>query len=220
MKTNNKVFISAPIAVDWSTVIEFSHTIISGGGVPVFWNRKENYDQEAFNDSHSVVFILPKNKFQAMQDELPIGLKSELSRAYKMQKVIYIGYITTSGNYNIYAACTDGKEIKGLQGTAQRFSNWMTLNKSESDYELSKKLKKASDKIAINSAYGAYAGKVFVPNPCDEIELPTAKQIYGSTIPKIPLSERYSKGAIGTNGKSGVIGEDGYDYDIRLLLML
>lgn len=161
----NKVFISAPIAVGWSTVDEFRCVLENGGLVDVrVWDRGTRYDQSDFDSSDAVVFILPKNKFSATQDELPIGLKSELSRAFAMGKEVFIGYVTSEGRHKIYSADTNGKWIKGNTGSAGSIFNALSA-------------KKAWDKIATNSAYGAMS------NPCGEIKLPKAQKVVAKTIP-------------------------------------
>jgi len=167
----NKVFISAPISLAWSTVTEFALTVRRAGGEPVWWDRNTRYIQSDFDKADSVLFLLPGNKFESSQYGLPIGLKSELSRAFALNKNIYLGYITSNGNHSIYRADTDGYSIAGLSGTTGCLKQSLeSIN--------------AAEKIAANSRYGA-----FVDNPCAEIELPKAQRVYAKTIPSWHFEE-------------------------------
>lgn len=114
----SKVFISAPISIDWSTVQCFEKEIRRKDLKVAYWERNTQYVDSDLDSSDAVVFLLPKNRFEASYQELPIGLKSELSRAYALGKKIYVGYTTSGGNYNIYNASTDGKWIKAQIGSA------------------------------------------------------------------------------------------------------
>jgi len=162
MKANKIAFISAPISVNWSTVQQFRCRLFEIYKDAHVWKRDSRYDQSAFDKSDVVVFILPKNKFKAEHNELPIGLQRELSRAYAMNKEIHIGYITASGEYKFYETTTNGKYIHGVAGTA---NTW--------------------EKMAANSTYGAYADTAFkfYSNPCAEVALPKAQKVYAKTVP-------------------------------------
>ena len=122
----SKVYISVPISVDWNTVTSFYRKLVNGGFEVSVWDRKSKYDQREFDNSEAVVFLLPNNKFKAMVGELPIGVMSELSRAYAQCKKIYIGYETPAGEFNIYDSDTDGRSIRALKGTA---NNLLELKK-------------------------------------------------------------------------------------------
>jgi hypothetical protein len=162
----NNVFISAPISVDWSTVQRFESELKQRGKIKVrYWERWSQYNQNDLDSSDAVVFILPNNKFKATYNELPIGLKSEVARAYALNKRIYIGYETSTGSFNIYNANTDGKYIDGISGTANDIYGELQALRS-------------ANKIAVNSRYGSMHY-----NPCSEIELPKAQRVYATTIP-------------------------------------
>jgi hypothetical protein len=152
----SKVFISAPISVDWSTVQRFEKEITKRNLKVSYWERWSKYSNSDLDSSDAVVFILPRNKFKATHNELPIGLKAELSRAYAASKKIYIGYETSTGSCNIYDTITDGKYIEGLTGTANDIYEDLDLLRS-------------AKKIATNSLYGVH---IHSSNPCAEIELP------------------------------------------------
>ena len=149
-----KVFISAPISVDWSTVMEFASIVKEAGGNPQYWIRDNPYNQREFDASNSVIFLLPGNAWEKSQHGLPKGLKSELSRAYASGKNIYIGYITSRGEHNIYCADSNGMDIKGIQGSSSAFEEQMAANRY-------------AERVMVNSTYGA--------NICSEIELPLPK---------------------------------------------
>lgn len=185
----NNIYISAPITVDWSTVVRYQQELISGSNrkfkVSV-WDRKSKYDQREFDSSDAVVFILPNNNFNASQDDLPIGLKNELSRAYAQDKEIFVAYRTNGGSYNIYDAETNGKWIKGVSGTA-------------SDIFGSTKVLQNSLDIFVGKVMNNSSCRPWSTNPCAEIELP--------------------KGPTGSNGRKGVSGVEGIEFDERLLLI-
>jgi len=219
----NKVFISAPIDLDWSIVTRFAQKLVDNNILAFAWDRNSIYDQSIFDECGSVIFILPGYTFGAAKDDLPWGQKRELFRAQSQSKKIYIGYS------EIYEANTNREDfINGISGTS---------NSIFTNIEKAVRSSLRLDKIAINSAYGAFyndnifiptrsdeygeldhnprcshADKVFVPNPCDEVLLPTAKKPYTKTIPN---PDYIPSGSPDTNCKSGVMGDD-----IRLLLML
>lgn len=216
----NKIFISAPLAMNWSTVLQYCRRLDGKNIKPVAWDRESKYDQDAFDECGSVIFILPKAQFSATVDELPTGMKRELARAYEQSKQIYIGYRSMDGEHRIYEAETDGKLY--ISGTGKVDSIFQKIqNRLEYD--------KAA-KVASNGMYGAFVmstgieyGELDHPGNSKKLSdslqlLPKAMKIYGSAI---PVFERYSKGAIGELGPigtPGVMGEDGYDE--RLLLGL
>lgn len=118
MKANrNKVFISAPFSLDWSTVMNFAQTVKNKGAGVYFWDRKSEYDQEKFDYCDTVIFLLPGNKCEAGFRELPVGLRAELRRAYVQSKNILIGYKADSGKYYFYDTETNGQYIKRIWGT-------------------------------------------------------------------------------------------------------
>jgi len=186
----SKIFISAPISIDWSTVQCFESEIKKRGFGVSYWERWSKYSNTDLDSSAAVVFILPKNQFECGHSELPIGLKTELSRAYAQGKKIYLGYVTSTGSYNIYDVNTNGKYIKGISGTANDIYGDLKSQDNASQFLEDRMAKK----IAQNSQYGAWVG-----NPCGEIELP--------------------KGPTGSVGSPGVAGVAGIEYDERLLLM-
>jgi hypothetical protein len=187
----NKIYISVPISTDWDIVRSYSRKLESQGYNVKVWNRSERYNQNEFDESDSVLFILPKNKFKADSNYLPIGLRSELARAYAQNKKIYVGYKTSNDEFNIYNTETNGMYINAISGTANKIFECNTNEVSQ------KTLDRLTDKIMVNSRYGI-AGNV--GNPCLEIELP--------------------KGPTGFSGRPGIAGVDGIEFDERLLLMI
>jgi hypothetical protein len=215
----NKVFISAPIDLDWSIVTRFAQKLVDNNILAFAWDRNSIYDQSIFDECASVIFLLPGNRFSAYKDHLPWGQKRELFRARSQSKKIYVGY------GQIYEADTNGEDfINGISGTSNSiFTNIGKVNAKEA-----LRMHKSGMNLVMNSMYGSfvndslygeldhnpcgsYADKVFVPNPCDEV-LFTTKKPYTKTIPN---PDYIPSGSPGTNGKSGVMGDD-----IRLLLML
>ena len=114
----NKVFISAPISMDWSTVLKYETVLKKKGFEVKYWDRYTKYDERPLDESDAVVFLLPNNSFKCSEYELPIGLRAELSRAYALDKPLFIGYIRSGdGQVSFYEADSNGKFIAGQAGT-------------------------------------------------------------------------------------------------------
>ena len=166
MKT---IFISAPISLKWDTVLSFGEAISKQSKVLVkvnAWDRKQKYIEEDLDKSDAVVFLLPNNDFRCVHSEMPLGLRVELARAYALNKPIFVGYLTTSGSYNIYDVETDGKLIKGVTGTAGNIYD--TILRPEPK-------KKVVDIDDLDDIDNTEEG-------CAEIKLPKAKRVYATTI--------------------------------------
>jgi hypothetical protein len=207
----DKVFFSAPISMDWGIVYNFMETLAAKNLTPVYWNRSAVYDESKFNECGTIVFLLPGNRTSGSNVNIPVGMRRELHEAWLQQKDIYIGEII-DGNYHFYEAHV---EFHGHSFSIR--TNGLTCNSIYNNIKrkLEKQHKKSArglEKIVTNSIYGGCGGI----NP-NALELPIACNIHASTI---PVPERYSKGVIGVSGAPGVMGEDGCDYDVRLLLAL
>jgi hypothetical protein len=126
---NKTVYISCPISVSESILDRFAKTVETTPKVSArYWTRGTRYDQKFFDTSNAYLFILPHNKFECENGELPIGLKRELVEAYESGKKIYVGYIAKDGGYNIYSAHTNGRSIRGIAGTTHDLYDWATSN--------------------------------------------------------------------------------------------
>lgn len=219
---SNRVFISAPSELDWSTVKRFGQKLVDNKIVAVSWYRNLKYDQGLFDECSSVIFLLPGNRFSLAKDDLPLVQRRELISARSQSKKIYVGYCGI-----IYEANTDGDYISGISGTP----NSIFTNIGKENAKEALRMNKSGMNVNMNSTYGSFVNDTLygeLDHPGNGMKFNQIdKPIYESTIPKsIPLSERYSKGSygnkgpIGTNGKPGVMGDDGYDYDVRLLFGL
>lgn len=111
-----KVFISAPISLDWSTVWSFGATAHKTCDV-FHWDRTSEYDQNLFDSCDTVIFLLPNNRFESRHIDLPTGLKSELRRAYEQSKNILLGYKNLFGEHQFFETETNGQYIKAIPGT-------------------------------------------------------------------------------------------------------
>jgi hypothetical protein len=184
MKANKKtIFISAPISLKWDTVCDFDEAISEESIVPVeikAWDRHTKYDQKDLDESDAVVFLLPKNDFRCAYGDMPIGLRTELARAYAMSKPIFVGYLTRSGEYNIYDAETNGKSIEGVAGTAG--SIYQRLLAPEPKKKTLESIEDPEPKKKILETLDDISGSLWTRNPCAEIELPKAKRVYASTV--------------------------------------
>ena len=162
----SKIYISAPMSVDWSTVHSVIKQIKSDTGItPKFWDRINSYNDNDLNDADHVVFILPNNKWKAERGKLSKGIARELELAVIQNKKIYIVYKPASGiSHKIYEAESDGYYIKGIASTVG----------------------KLVDRVAQeNQRPVIYDPHTFEPintNPCREIMLPKTKQVHITTI--------------------------------------
>lgn len=185
----NKVFISAPIAMEWSTVLSYKSKLDALGFDVKLWDRNfRNYRKEDFDSADTVVILLPNNKFNGSQRDLPIGVCKEISDAYAQSKSIFIGYTPNSGVPEFYRAGVElGTRgyftIRGEGGS----TNAIRILAANVDKQ------KAAKKIATNSVYGLTdymsgswgddSGEKYSSNPCAEIALPKAQRVYAKTIP-------------------------------------
>lgn len=127
-----KVYISAPLSLDWKTVDLFKRTIDNTFDVRVWDRNFNNFIESDFRLSDSVLFLLPNNGFQSSLSSLPIGVRKEAEKARDMKKKIYVGYITTAGDYNIYNASISSAHIEAISGTANSiFSNKKSYTPAE-----------------------------------------------------------------------------------------
>jgi hypothetical protein len=184
----NKVYISAPIAMEWSTVLSYKSKLDALGFDVKLWDRNfRNYRKEDFDSADTVVILLPNNKFNGSQRDLPIGVCKEISDAYAQSKSIFIGYTPNSGVPEFYRAGVElGTRgyftIRGEGGS----TNAIRILAANVDKQ------KSAKKIATNSVYGLTdymsgswgddSGEKYSSNPCAEIALPTAKKIHGITV--------------------------------------
>ena len=166
----SKIFISAPLALDWSTVTRFKSLLKKKGFEVKCWDRKHYYDESLLNESDAVVFLLPDNSFKCSESSLPIGLRAELSRAYALDKPLFVGYIRSSdGQAAIYEAEYNGKFIGGKPSTADslfnfediRFSLLQSINRGK---RLSMSAKDIFDLSEDLSKKGRISSKDPVPN--------------------------------------------------------
>ncbi len=174
MKASKKqVFISAPMSLDWDTVMKFKLKLLDSGAVVKHWDRHSKYSQCDLDESDAVLFLLPRNQFRCDVHDMPTGLKVEFANAYAQGKSLFIGYITATGSYNIYdTKFYDGK-FEGISGTANDI--YETLREHTSI---------ASDDTAF--LIEDWPGSIYdVKNPCAEIELPKAQRVYATTIPNL-----------------------------------
>lgn len=141
----SKVHICAPVSLSWSTVLSVKHLLEGSDLFKVsVWERNSTYSNSMIDEADAVVFILPGVKFNASGQQLPSGLRNELSRSYAQNKKVFIAYKSaTSGSFQIYSAHTDGVSIAGIQRTYRDIF-----------------------KIRPNVSYQS------TKNPCAEIELP------------------------------------------------
>jgi hypothetical protein len=121
---NKQIYISCPITVDEDVLDEFVELVDGIEGLTSYhWERGTIYSQRMFDTSDAYLFILPNNRFEANNTQLPIGLKKELEAAYKTGKKIFVGYQTKSGEKAIYSATTNGFHIGGIAGTTHEISS-------------------------------------------------------------------------------------------------
>lgn len=110
---------SVPLSLPWNKVQLFKRRFREDLFDVTLWNRND-YHPEYYRNSPSVVFLLPDFEWSYNIDELPIGVKRELREAIHDGKKIYLGYITSAGDYKIYKAVVDeyAETISGIKGSA------------------------------------------------------------------------------------------------------
>jgi len=154
-----KVYIAAPVALSWGTVSKFRNKLSSAHIDVKLWERDGRYEDSWLNNADAVIFLLPDLSWGTKYNDLPIGLKRELSRAYAMNKKIFIGYETQMKDLNFYETDvilgfnpgTSNDRISGIAGTTDSLKKYL---KSVVEFTRSD---------SMNWAYG---------NPCNEIKLP------------------------------------------------
>jgi hypothetical protein len=174
----NKIYISAPIVTDWSTVMRF-HDILKQKYTDVkVWDRGSRYFQKDFDDAGHVVFVLPNNKFKASFHELPVGVKKELHDAVTQNKKIYIAYTTKDFGNFIYDAKSDGRNIEGIGGTANKIFLKLpsdSVKKGIDAVEEMEKLLRGMASTDINISLVSNGTSIWSTNPCAEIALPNSQ---------------------------------------------
>lgn len=114
-----KVYMSVPLSLDWSTVQLFRRRFPEKEFEVNLWDRqRQNYNPRYFEDAEDVVFLLPNFTFNCPVSKLPTGVARELREAVEENKNIYVGYITATGDYNIYKGTILSGDITGVKGTA------------------------------------------------------------------------------------------------------
>lgn len=185
-----KVYIAAPADLSWGTVSKFRDKLSSAHIDVKLWERDGKYCDSWLNNADAVIFLLPKLSWGTEYNDLPIGLKRELSRAYAMNKKIFIGYETLSRNLNFYEADvilgTSNDSISGRSGTSSSLKNHL------------RSFLKISTEIVSEKKIHIY--DIETSNPCNEIpfpntdyipcNIPIAQKVYATTIPNPDYSER------------------------------
>jgi hypothetical protein len=114
---------SVPLSLPWNKVQLFKRRFREDLFDVTLWDRKE-YHPEYYRNAPSVVFLLPDFEWGYDIDVLPNGVKREIREAIHDGKKIYLGYITSAGDYKIYNAEVDEDEyaeyISGIKGTADK----------------------------------------------------------------------------------------------------
>ena len=168
-----KVYIAAPVALNWGTVSKFRNKLSSAHIDVKLWERDGRYEDSWLNTADAVIFLLPDLSWGTKYNDLPIGLKRELSRAYAMNKKIFIGYETQMKDFNFYETDivlgTSNDRISGIAGTTDSLKKYLksVIESTRSD--------------SMNWAYG---------NPCNEIELPVSQKVFAKTVKSPDLDNR------------------------------
>jgi hypothetical protein len=109
---------SVPLSLPWDKVQLFKRRFREDLFEVTLWDR-ETYRPEHYKNADSVLFLLPDFSFDDYIEDLPNGVRRELQDAILDEKKIYVGYITSSGDYKIYNSNVDEyrETISGIQGT-------------------------------------------------------------------------------------------------------
>ena len=168
-----KVYIAAPVALSWGTVSKFRNKLSSAHVDIKLWERDGRYCDSWLDNADAVIFLLPDLSWGTKHNDLPIGLKRELSRAYAQNKKIFIGYETQSGDLNFYEADvilgTSNDRISGVAGTTASLKNHLRS-------------------ILKDSEKKPWSYDIETINPC--LEIPIAEKVYAKTIPNPDYIDR------------------------------
>ena len=190
-----KVYIAAPVALSWGTVSKFRNKLSSAHIDVKLWERDGRYEDSWLNNADAVIFLLPDLSWGTKYNDLPIGLKRELSRAYAMNKKIFIGYETQMKDLNFYETDvrlgTSNDRISGIAGTTDSLKKYLkSINTIVELYENTFGKSRTVNDADFTKLWYDEMPKVNQSNPCLEIELPIAQKVFAKTIPNPDYTDR------------------------------
>lgn len=118
-----KAYVSCPMTVPMNILKDVINLSIDKKLKTSWWIRGSHYgssEEQAIEECDYFIIIPPGNKWENKISDLPNGTKSELRKAIRLCKNIYIAYTTASGYLGLYKADidTDEKVIMGIAGTS------------------------------------------------------------------------------------------------------
>lgn len=113
---SKSVYISAPVALDRSTVIQYYEQLSEVFRVKTYI-KGTVYDSNVVKNSDIFVLLTPHNSWTMNKNHLPSGCARELKEAIALDKPIYLGYRTKSGDVYIYETDIYGTTLTGVAGT-------------------------------------------------------------------------------------------------------
>lgn len=116
MRMSKSVYISAPVSLDRGTVVKFYEHISEVFRVNIY-KVGTVYDSNVVKNSDIFVLLTPHNSWTMNKNHLPSGCARELKEAIALDKPIYLGYQTKSGDVYIYETDIYGTTLNGLAGT-------------------------------------------------------------------------------------------------------
>ena len=113
---SKSVYISAPVSLDRGTVVKYYEQLSEVFRVNI-WKRGTTYDYSMVHNSDIFVLLTPHNSWTMNKNYLPSGCARELKEAIALDKPIYLGYQTQSGDVYIYETDIYGTTLTGVAGT-------------------------------------------------------------------------------------------------------
>lgn len=112
---DKSVYISAPVQLDWGTVLKYVAHIDNTFNVRV-WDRESKYNSNYLKESDIFLLLTIDNSWHVASKYLPCGCKRELDEAITLNKAIYLGYQTEAGDVAIYKTHISNGIISGILG--------------------------------------------------------------------------------------------------------
>jgi hypothetical protein len=128
-----KAYISCPLPVAMSTLMEVSNKVISLGYETSFWARGTSYQEDQLREADIFVLISVEHQFDYVLDSMTFGCRKELALAKSLKKPLYMAYWKNGTTLNIYPI-----NLKHLDDGRVLGQSGMYLKKSEiiNSYEI------------------------------------------------------------------------------------
>lgn len=98
-----KAYISCPISVGTSKIIEVANTVRKLEYNPTWWEKGTAYTEDKLRDASIFILMSEHNSFDYCLDDMTLGCRKELALAKSLGKTLYMAYWKIKGEkLNIY----------------------------------------------------------------------------------------------------------------------